>query len=129
MYALLIELLRKVVRKFWPKGPGKVRHLEIDMANRRLTWTLPNVSMRQAEISHTTISFRVDPSFPWTKQADVPAGGVQELLFSDVNPGTFYYQAVVVDVEGQEGPPAETSAFTQFEPPGSVSNFKATDEV
>lgn len=98
------------------------------MANRRLTWTLPNVSGRQAAISHTRIDFRVDPSLPWTTQDNVPADGVQELLFLDVNPGTFYYQATVVDVEGQEGPPVETSAFLQYDPPGSVTDFIATDE-
>lgn len=98
------------------------------MANRLLTWELPPPSPRRAEIDYVRIDFRVDPSLDWTTQTEVPADQPQELRFVDVAPGTFYYQATVVDINGQEGPPVETSAEAPYDLPGSVINFTATEE-
>lgn len=98
------------------------------MANRRLTWELPPTTARQAPIKHVEISFRADPSFPWTKQTDVLASEAQELLFTDVAPGAMYYRAIIVDTEGGRGEPSEISTAAPYEKPGTVLNFKATDE-
>ena len=98
------------------------------MANRRLTWELPTVTPRQADIAGVRIEFRVDPSFDWTVQDTVAPDVTQELLFVDVAPGTFYYRAIVVDVEGAEGAPVEIEVFGTYDPPTQVINFMATDE-
>ena len=98
------------------------------MANRRLTWDLPTVTPRQAAIAGVRIEFRVDPSFDWTVQDTVAPDVTQELLFVDVAPGTFFYRAIVVDVEGTEGAPVEIEVFGSFDVPGEVTNFVATDE-
>jgi hypothetical protein len=94
-----------------------------------LTWDLPPVSPRQAPIKETVISFRVDPSLPWTEQDRVAVDSTQELRFIDVAAGTFFYQGIVIDVRGVECEvPAVISASLEFEPPGSIQNFTATDE-
>lgn len=97
------------------------------MADRLLTWTLPAPSVRQAEIDYVRIDFRADESLSWTNLPEIPADQPQELLLVDVAPGTMFYQATIVDVEGNEGPPVETSAEAPFDLPGSVSNFTATE--
>jgi len=94
----------------------------------RLTWDLPTVTPRQYPIAHVRIEFRVDESLPWTIQDTVDAAAAQELLFVDVQPGTFFYQAIVVDEQGQEGAPVETSINIAFDVPGGVENFLATEE-
>jgi hypothetical protein len=86
------------------------------------------VGARPAALDYVRIAFRVDESLPWTEPDRVASDSPQELLFVDVQPGPFFYRATVVDVEGTEGAPAETSAFLAFDPPGTVQNFKATDE-
>lgn len=98
------------------------------MSNVRLTWTLPPVTPRQYSIDYTRIEFRVSDTLPWTEQDVVPASNPQELLFVDVQPGSFFYRATVVDTEGNEGPPVETSIVLAFDPPGSVTDFIATEE-
>ena len=98
------------------------------MSNVRLTWTLPEVTPRQNPIAHVRIEFRVAETLPWTVQDTVDSGATQELLFIDVQPGTFFYRAIVVDTEGLEGPPVETLVTLSFDPPGSVQNFTATVE-
>ena len=99
------------------------------MSNVRVTWTLPNVSPIQKPIEHTEIAFRVaSASLPWTIQDTVAADSTQELLFVDVAPGDYEYRAVVVDVDGQRGPEAFTSASIPFATPGSVTDFTAVVE-
>lgn len=99
------------------------------MSNVRLTWNLPTVSsVLQRPIQSTEISVRVDTSFPWTVQDNVDPSSAQELLLVDVAPGTYYYQGVVVDVDGVRGSPVETSIDIPFEAPGSITNFTATLE-
>ena len=98
------------------------------MSDVRLTWDLPTVTARQYPIAHVRIEFRVDESLPWTIQDMVDVAAVQELLFVDVQPGTFFYQAIVVDEQGQEGAPVETNITLAFDLPGSVENFLATEE-
>lgn len=98
------------------------------MANVRLTWKLPSVSLRQRAIQHAKVEIRVDASLPWTLQDQVPPDATQALLFQDVAPGTHYYRVTVVDADGQEGPPAETSADVPYDPPGTVTDLTATVE-
>ena len=98
------------------------------MTNMRLTWDLPNVSIRQAPIQHTVIDFRVDPTLPWAMQDTVAAAAVQELLFVDIQPGSYFYRATVVDADGVSGAPVETQATVAFDPPGIVTNLTATEE-
>jgi len=98
------------------------------MANVRLTWALPSVSGRQRAIQHARVDIRVSPDLPWTLQDTVAPDVSQELLFQDVAPGTHFYRVTVVDVDGAEGVPAETSADVPFDPPGTVTNLTATVE-
>lgn len=98
------------------------------MSNVRVSWVLPTVTPRQKPIQHTEISVRVDPTLPWTVQDVVVPADPQELLFVDVAPGTYYYQAVVVDTDGVRGPARETSADVPFDPPGAVSALAAVVE-
>lgn len=119
--------LKKWLRWLFPKKPGRVKNLGYNMTDRTLTWDLPQVSARQAPILHTRIDFRTDTDLPWTTQDTIAADAPQQLVFADVQPGTFFYRATVVDVDMQEGEPVETAANLAFDPPGSVSNFTATD--
>ena len=98
------------------------------MANRRLTWTLPNVTPRQHPIERTEIAFRVDATVPWTVQTSVLEADVQELLFADVPVGDMFYRAVVIDTAGGRGNDAVISAFGAYDLPGIVTNFTATEE-
>ena len=75
------------------------------MSDVRLTWDLPTVTPRQYPIAHVRIEFRVDESLPWTIQDTVDAAAAQELLFVDVQPGTFFYQAIVVDEQAKRARP------------------------
>ena len=111
---------------FGVKRLGKVKRF--DMANRRLTWVLPNVSARQHPIAGVEIAFRVDASLPWTVQTTVPAGDTQELLFVDIPAGEMFYRAVVIYAVGARGNDAVISATGAYDPPGSVTNFTATEE-
>lgn len=98
------------------------------MADRKLTWALPNVSARQHPIDGTEIAFRVDTSFPWQVQTIVPATDPQELLFADIPVGEMFYRAVVIDAVGARGNDAIISATGAYDIPGSVTNFTATDQ-
>lgn len=98
------------------------------MSDVRLTWDLPDVSVRQLPIDFARVEFRADESFPWTEQEVVTAEEPQQLLFVDVAPGTFFYQVTMVDTDGQESNPARTQKGTPFDPPGGALNLKATVE-
>jgi hypothetical protein len=113
---------------FGTKKPGRVRQLEFDMANRRLTWALPVVTVRQHPIERTEIAFRVDTTLPWTVQTSVLEADIQELLFADVPVGDMFYRAVVIDTSGARGNDAVISASGAYDPPGAVTNFIATEE-
>lgn len=116
-----------LIRRWWYKDPGKVKKVKVNLMDRTISWTLPNVSNRQADIERVDVSFRVDEQFGWTLQGSVLAADPQEITFADVPAGQFFYQLVVVDVVGQEGPPVEVSAFGDYEVPGSVENVTITD--
>lgn len=98
------------------------------MANRRLTCVLPPVTPRQHPIEGVEIAFRVDASFPWTVQTTVLVTAPQELFFQDVPVGDIFYRGVVVDIMGARSNDAVISAFGAFDPPGSLTNFIATEE-
>ena len=98
------------------------------MANRRLSWTLPNVTPRQHPIAQVEIAFRVDITLPWTVQASVLASDPQEMLFADVPVGDMFYRAVVIDAAGGRGNDAVISAFGAYDLPGSVTSFTAAEE-
>jgi len=98
------------------------------MANVRLKWTLPTPTARQKPIQHAKVEIRVDASLPWTVQDTVTPDVAQEILFQDPAPGTHFYRVTVVDVDGKEGVPGETSADVPFDPPGTVTNLAATVE-
>ena len=121
---------RRLIRwLFGAKRPGKVKRLRIDMSDRKLNWVLPNVSARQHPIAGVEIAFRVDASLPWTVQTIVPASkDPQELLFADVPVGEMFYRAVVIDAVGARGNDAIISATGDYDIPGSVTNFTATEQ-
>jgi len=98
------------------------------MANRRLTWVLPPVTIRQHPIASSEIAFRVDASVPWTVQTTVLAEDAQELLFQDVPVGDMLYRGVVIDEVGGRGNDAIISAFGEYDLPGTLTNFTATEE-
>lgn len=98
------------------------------MSNVRLTWELPTVNPRQRPIQFTEISVRIDPAFPWTVQDNVAPDVAQEIVLFDVAPGDWYYQAVVIDIDGVRGAPVETRIAVPFDPPNTVTNFIATLE-
>ena len=122
------ELYRWLIHRI--RRPRRVRRFRgtVDMSNVRLTWDLPAVGPTQRQIDYVRIDFRVDATLPWTEQDRVTPDVAQELLFQDVAPGLYFYQATVVDVDGVEGPPVETSVDVAFDGPGSVANFTATVE-
>lgn len=99
------------------------------MSNVRLTWNLPAVGPSQAPIAGVRIEINADPAtLPWVEQDTVLVDAPQELLFVDAAPGTMFYRATVIDAEGNEGAPADTSVAVPFDPPGTVTNLTATVE-
>lgn len=99
------------------------------MANVRLKFGFPTVTARQKPTQHAKVDIRVSPDLPWTLQDTVtPDVAVPELLFQDAAPGTHFYRVTVVDVDGNEGEPRETSANVPFDPPGTVTNLTAVVE-
>lgn len=116
------------LRSWWLKRPGRVLNLEAGvMANKvALSWTLPEVSARQRPIQYAKVEYRVSASLPWTEQGRVAPNSEQKLEFSDVAPGTYYYQVTVVDADNVAGAPSPTQATVGFDPPGSVVNLVAT---
>ena len=98
------------------------------MSDVRLSWTLPEPTSRQRAIAHVRVDFRVADAVPWTEQDTVPADAVQELLFSDVAPGMYFYQATVVDVAGVESQPAQASADIAFDDPSDILDLVAIIE-
>ena len=67
-------------------------------------------------------------SVPWTVQTTIPAEDPPELLFVDVPVGEMFYRAVVIDLVGARGNDVVISATGEFDLPGTVTNFTATDE-
>lgn len=97
------------------------------MSDVRLSWNLPELTSRQLRIAHIRVDFRVDDSLPWTEQDTVPADAVQELLFSDVAPGTYFYRVTVVDIADAEASNF-VSADVAFDDPSAVVNLQAVVE-
>lgn len=128
--------MRKALRKVWDRikrwwyGPKPLKRftVEVDeMSNVRLTWQLPTPSNRQRPISHVGISARVSADLPWTPIANVPAPQA-ELVIENVDPGTWYYAAIVVDDQGSESDPAYADTSLAYDPPSAVGGFTATVE-
>ncbi len=111
----------------WPLAIKKLV-VEVEMSDVRLSWTLPEQTSRQRAIAGVRIDFRVADDVPWTVQDTVPADEAQELLFVDVAPGTYFYQATVVDVAGKESQPAQASADVPFDAPSNVLDLVAAIE-
>ena len=97
------------------------------MSDVRLSWTLPELTPRQLGIAHVRVDFRADAGLPWTEQDTVAADAVQELLFSDVAPGEYFYRVSVVDTAGEEAA-AFTSADVAFDDPSAVVDLQAIVE-
>ncbi len=97
------------------------------MSDRVLSWTLPELTARQATIAFVRVEFRVDPGLPWTVQAEVPPSGPQEVTFTNPSPGAYEYRLTIFDIFGQSGEPALASKDVPFDPPGSVANITITD--
>ena len=93
------------------------------MPDVRLTWDLPPVSNRQAAIRDVEISFRAAGIPDWTIQDNIAPDVAQEIVFVDVAPGDYEYQAVVYDIIDVAGAPVTASASVPFDPPGEVANF------
>lgn len=94
------------------------------MSDVLLTWELQTPTSRQRPVDYVRIDVRVDESLPWAEQDRVDPASAQELLFSDVSPGTYYYQVTVVDIDGVESPnPPSVSASVAFDAPLDVINL------
>lgn len=93
--------------------------------NVTVSWTLPSVSAAQYPLASTEVSFRTDPSFPWTVQDNVLVSEPQELVFVDMAPGTYYFQGVCVDEQGQRSDPVEAQVDVPFDRPSAPENFQA----
>ena len=99
------------------------------MTDRVLRWTLPDVGPRQAELEHTIIDFRADPSLVWTAFDPISVVGEQKFELFDVAPGSMFYRFTAVDVEGtpDPNPPEVTADIVPFDPPGSITGITITD--
>jgi len=95
--------------------------------NIRLNWQLPTPGPRQRPIASTVLQARADSSLPWGTAVVVPAPG-QTALFQDVAPGSWEYQAIVMDVDGKTSAPRFTSINLAFDPPSPVANLTAVEE-
>ena len=99
------------------------------MANIRVTWDLPTVTPNNHPILHTLVEMRVDPSLPWASAGNpVLPTDVQELLSTDLAPGTYHFRVTPVDTADTLGTPAEASTEIVAEVLGSVTNLVLTVE-
>lgn len=97
------------------------------MATARLTYKLPPVNPRQRALSHVIVNGRVVGSAHWAELNRVPVPE-EELIIEQLPPGTWEFQAIVVDDLGvtsaEPHPTAQLSA--PFEAPGAVTDFSVT---
>lgn len=107
----------------WPFRVKKLKAKRY-MSDVLLSWELQNPTSRQRPVDYIRVDYRVDESLPWTEQDRISPDGPQELLFSDVAPGTHYYRVTVVDIDGVESPnPPTTQASIDFDAPFDVINL------
>lgn len=88
------------------------------MTNVVLTWKDPVV---KAGIAHIAIQASVDGQ-NYSTIAEVPAG-VQTLTDQDVQPGDWFYQAIVVPVNGAPSVPVKGSISIAFPQAGPVTDL------
>lgn len=91
------------------------------MANVELQWTDPTV---KAGIKHIDIQASVDDK-NWNSIAKVPPGE-QKLVDQDVQPGKWYYRAIVVPQQGEPSDPVKSSIDVPFPKAGPVTNLRLT---
>lgn len=88
------------------------------MANVVLTWKDPEV---KAGIDYIDIQASVDDEH-YSSIAHVHPG-VQTLIDQDVQPGTWFYQAIVVPTKGEPSDPVKGSIDVPFPKAGAVTDF------
>lgn len=86
-----------------------------------ITWKDPVV---KAGIKHVDIQASVDDK-NWSSIAHVPPG-VQTLRDQDVQPGKWYYRAIVVPVQGEASDPVKGSIDVPYPKAGPVTDFALT---
>ena len=91
------------------------------MANVVITWKDPTV---KAGIQHIDIQASVDDQ-NYSSIAHV-AAGVQTLTDQDVQPGKWFYRAIVVPKKGESSDPVKGSIDVPFPKAGPVTDLKLT---
>ncbi len=98
----------------------------------KVTWVLPTERENARplpldEISGTDVWFRVvgAPEFTLIPPRIAPTAP-QEVTVSDMDPGEWEFQCVVVDTKGNESTPEERTASVPFSNPKPVSNMTVT---
>ena len=91
------------------------------MANVVITWKDPSV---KAGIEHIDIQASVDDQ-NYSSIAKV-AAGVQTLTDQDVQPGKWYYQAIVVPKAGEPSDPVKGSIDVPYPKASPVTDFALT---
>ncbi len=100
--------------------------------NVKVTWVLPTERengrpLPLDEIAGTDVSFRVvgAPTFTPIPPRVGPTDP-QEVTVSDMDPGEWEFQCVVVDVKDNESTPEERTVSVPFSNPNPVSNMTVT---
>ena len=94
------------------------------MSDIRVTWALPEVTLRNLPVKHVLVEMRVDPSLPWSAAGNpVLPDDVQRLVSADLAPGTYFFRVTPVDDGDVLGEPAEGSAAIGFDPLGRVTDL------
>jgi hypothetical protein len=102
------------------------------MSNARLNWTWPTKrvlgeALPEAQIQHLEISMSADGGQNFSGLAQV-APPATEHLVADLAPGTYMFQAVVVDTEGRRSATAEVTSDPILSEPEAVSTFTVVIE-
>lgn len=123
----MFDWLWKLIRKIFGTRPPKVilikSLLEVDEMNVRVFWPWYTPSPLQDPSYGMRIEYRISEDLPWTQHttvaySDQDAEG--EVEFFDVSPGPMFFRGTVVQSDGQEATPSETSVVIGFEGPESI---------
>lgn len=95
------------------------------MSNVRISWVLPTtrVDGRPLEVLHTRIEMKVDGAPSFTEINTITPDVAQTLLLADVDPGSYAFRGITVDLQGLESAPAEGSIVVPNALPGSPQTF------
>jgi len=102
------------------------------MSNARLAWTWPTQrvlgeALPESQIQHLEISMSADLGQNYSGLAQVSPPDTEHVV-ADLAPGTYMFQAVVVDTEGRRSDIAETTSDPILSNPEAVPDFTVTIE-